>query len=167
MSSKNSIIDLDEIFKDDETSVDTGIINNQQNKIKDIEQIFTDPPAPSSDEALALEVYGDPDMPIGQGSLDEPDLRGKIAAADTRNEKIAEFKARYPEGELYFVPGKDDPKQILEGPASKYSSGEILFRRNPNEPFTRLDSNFFFFFKNEFLSDFVEFVYDVAGVIFG
>ena len=167
MSSKNSIIDLDEIFKDDQPSVDTGIINNQQNQIKDIEQIFTDPPAPSSDEALALEVYGDPDMPIGEGSLDEPDLRGKIAAADTRNEKIAEFKARYPEGELYFVPGKDDPKQILEGPASKYSSGEILFRRNPNEPFTRLDSNFFKGGTNEFLSDFAEFVYDDAGVIFG
>ena len=56
MSSKNSIIDLDEIFKDDESSVDTGIINNQQNKIKDIEQIFTEPPKPSSDEALALEI---------------------------------------------------------------------------------------------------------------
>ena len=34
MSSKNSIIDLDEIFKDDETSVDTGVIGNQQNQIK-------------------------------------------------------------------------------------------------------------------------------------
>ena len=167
MSSKNSIIDLDEIFKDDQPSVDTGIINNQQNQIKDIEQIFTEPPKPSSDEALALEIYGDPDMPIGEGSLDEPDLRGKIAAADTRNEKIAEFKARYPEGELIFVPGKGTAESTLEGVPSKYSGGEILFRRNPGEDFTRLDSNFFKGGGNEFLSDFAEFVYDDAGVIFG
>ena len=70
MSSKNSIIDLDEIFKDDETSVDTGVIGNQQNQIKDIEEVFTESPAPSSDEALATFVYGDPSMPIGEGSLD-------------------------------------------------------------------------------------------------
>ena len=167
MSSKNSIIDLDEIFKDDETSVDTGVIGNQQNQIKDIEEVFTESPAPSSDEALATFVYGDPSMPIGEGSLDEPDLRGKIAAADTRNEKIAEFKARYPEGELIFVPGKGTAESTLEGVPSKYSGGEILFRRNPGEDFTRLDSNFFKGGGNEFLSDFAEFVYDDAGVIFG
>ncbi len=169
MTTKNSITDLSEIFGDDGVGVDTGIIGNQnqQGEIKDLGEIFTEPPAPSSDEALALEIYGDPSMPIGQGSLDEPDLRGKIAAADTRNEKIAEFKARYPEGELYFVPGRNDPEQILEGPASKYSGGEILFRKNPNEPFTRLDSRFFKGGGNEFLSDFAEFVYDDAGVIFG
>ena len=167
MSSKNSIIDLDEIFKDDETSVDTGVIGNQQNQIKDIEEVFTESPAPSSDEALAQFVYGDPSMPIGEGSLDEPDLRGKIAAADTRNEKIAEFKARYPEGELIFVPGKGTAESTLEGVPSKYSGGEILFRRNPGEDFTRLDSNFFKGGGNEFLSDFAEFVYDDAGVIFG
>ena len=167
MSSKNSIIDLDEIFKDDETSVDTGVIGNQQNQIKDIEEVFTESPAPSSDEALAQFVYGDPSMPIGEGSLDEPDLRGKIAAADTRNEKIAEFKARYPEGELIFVPGKGTAESTLEGIPSKYSGGEILFRRNPSEEFTRLDSNFFKGGGNEFLSDFAEFVYDDAGVIFG
>ena len=167
MSSKNSIIDLDEIFKDDETSVDTGVIGNQQNQIKDIEEVFTESPAPSSDEALATFVYGDPSMPIGEGSLDEPDLRGKIAAADTRNEKIAEFKARYPEGELIFVPGKGTAESTLEGVPSKYSGGEILFRRNPGEDFTRLDSNFFKGGGNEFLSDLAEFVYDDAGVIFG
>jgi len=169
MTNKNSITDLSEIFKDDGVGVDTGIIGNQnqQKEITDLGEVFVEPPAPSSDEALALEIYGDPNMPIGQGSLDEPDLRGKIAAADTRNEKIAEFKARYPEGELYFVPGKNDPIQILEGPASKYSGGEILFRKNPNEPFTRLDSKFFKGGGNEFLSDFAEFVYDDAGVIFG
>ena len=167
MSSKNSIIDLDEIFKDDETSVDTSVIGNQQNQIKDIEEVFTESPAPSSDEALAQFVYGDPSMPIGQGSLDEPDLRGKIAAADTRNEKIAEFKARYPEGELIFVPGKGTAESTLEGVPSKYSGGEILFRRNPGEEFTRLDSNFFKGGGNEFLSDLAEFVYDDAGVIFG
>jgi hypothetical protein len=167
MSSKNSIIDLDEIFKDDETSVDTGVLGNQQNQIKDIEEVFTESPAPSSDEALAQFVYGDPSMPIGEGSLDEPDLRGKIAAADTRNEKIAEFKARYPEGELIFVPGKGTAESTLEGIPSKYSGGEILFRRNPSEDFTRLDSNFFKGGGNEFLSDFAEFVYDDAGVIFG
>jgi tetratricopeptide (TPR) repeat protein len=167
VSSKNSIIDLDEIFKDDETSVDTGVIGNQQNQIKDIEEVFTESPAPSSDEALATFVYGDPSMPIGEGSLDEPDLRGKIAAADTRNEKIAEFKARYPEGELIFVPGKGTAESTLEGVPSKYSGGEILFRRNPGEDFTRLDSNFFKGGGNEFLSDFAEFVYDDAGVIFG
>ena len=169
MTTKNSITDLSEIFGDDSVGVDTGIIGNQnqQKDITDLGEIFTEPPAPSSDEALALEIYGDPNMPIGQGSLMEPDLRGKIAAADTRNEKIREFKARYPEGELYFVPGKNDPQQILEGPASKYSGGEILFRKNPNEPFTRLDSKFFKGGGNEFLSDFAEFVYDDAGVIFG
>ena len=167
MSSKNSIIDLDEIFKDDETSVDTGVIGNQQNQIKDIEEVFTESPAPSSDEALATFVYGDSSMPIGEGSLDEPDLRGKIAAADTRNEKIAEFKARYPEGELIFVPGKGTAESTLEGVPSKYSGGEILFRRNPGEEFTRLDSNFFKGGGNEFLSDLAEFVYDDAGVIFG
>jgi hypothetical protein len=169
MTSKNSITDLNEIFGDEGVGVDTSIIGsqNQQKDITDLGEIFTEPPKPSSDEALALEIYGDPDMPIGEGSLDEPDLRGKIAAADTRNEKIAEFKARYPEGELYFVPGKDDPEQILEGAASKYSSGEIMFRRNSSEPFTRLDSNFFKGGTNEFLSDFAEFVYDDAGVIFG
>ena len=105
MTSKNSITDLSEIFGDEGVGVDTGIIN-QQNQITDLEEVFTEQPAPSSDEALAQFAYGDPSMPIGQGSLDEPDLRGKIAAADTRNEKIAEFKARYPEGELIFVPGK-------------------------------------------------------------
>ena len=167
MSSKNSIIDLDEIFKDDETSVDTSVIDNQQNQIKDIEEVFTESPAPSSDEALATFVYGDPSMSIGEGSLDEPDLRGKIAAADTRNEKIAEFKARYPEGELIFVPGKGTAESTLEGIPSKYSGGEILFRRNSGEDFTRLDSNFFKGGGNEFLSDFAEFVYDDAGVIFG
>jgi tetratricopeptide (TPR) repeat protein len=167
VSSKNSIVDLDEIFKDDETSVDTSVIDNQQNQIKDIEEVFTESPAPSSDEALATFVYGDPSMPIGEGSLDEPDLRGKIAAADTRNEKIAEFKARYPEGELIFVPGKGTAESTLEGVPSKYSGGEILFRRNPGEDFTRLDSNFFKGGGNEFLSDFAEFVYDDAGVIFG
>jgi len=167
VSSKNSIIDLDEIFKDDETSVDTSLIGNQQNQIKDIEEVFTESPAPSSDEALATFVYGDPSMSIGQGSLDEPDLRGKIAAADTRNEKIAEFKARYPEGELIFVPGKGTAESTLEGVPSKYGAGEILFRRNPSESFTRLDSSFFKGGGNEFLSDFAEFVYDDAGVIFG
>ena len=134
---------------------------------EDIEEVFTESPAPSSDEALATFVYGDPSMPIGEGSLDEPDLRGKIAAADTRNEKIAEFKARYPEGELIFVPGKGTAESTLEGIPSKYSGGEILFRRNPGEDFTRLDSNFFKGGGNEFLSDFAEFVYDDAGVIFG
>ena len=169
MTSKNSITDLSEIFGDDGVGVDTGIIGNQnqQGEIKDLGEIFTEPPAPSSDEALALEIYGDPSMPIGQGSLDEPDLRGKIAAADTRNEKIAEFKARYPEGELIFVPGKGTAESTLEGVPSKYGAGEILFRRNPNEPFTRLDSSFFKGGGNEFLSDFAEFVYDDAGVIFG
>jgi hypothetical protein len=166
MTSKNSITDLSEIFGDEGVGVDTGIIN-QQNQITDLGEVFTEPPAPSSDEALAQFVYGDPSMPIGEGSLDEPDLRGKIAAADTRNEKIAEFKARYPEGELIFVPGKGTAESTLEGVPSKYGAGEILFRRNPNEPFTRLDSSFFKGGGNEFLSDFAEFVYDDAGVIFG
>ena len=150
MTSKNSITDLSEIFGDDGVGVDTGIIN-QQNQITDLGEVFVEQPAPSSDEALAQFVYGDPNMPIGEGSLDEPDLRGKIAAADTRNEKIAEFKARYPEGELIFVPGKGTAESTLEGVPSKYGAGEILFRRNPNEPFTRLDSSFFKGGGNEFL----------------
>ena len=166
MTTKNSITDFSEIFKDDGVGADTSIIPKQE-EITDLGEVFVEQPAPSSDEALAQFVYGDPNMPIGEESLDEPDLRGKIAAADTRNEKIAEFKARYPEGELIFVPGKGTAESTLEGVPSKYGAGEILFRRTPNEPFARLDSRFFKGGGNEFLSDFAEFVYDDAGVIFG
>ena len=166
MTSKNSITDFSEIFKDDGVGADTSIIP-QQKDITDLGEVFTEPPAPSSDEALAQFAYGDPSMTIGEESLQDIDLRGKIAAADTRNEKIAEFKARYPEGELIFVPGKGTAESTLEGVPSKYSGGEILFRKNPNEPFARLDSRFFKGGGNEFLSDFAEFVYDDAGVIFG
>ena len=166
MTSKNSITDFSEIFKDDGVGADTSVIP-QQKDITDLGEVFTEPPAPSSDEALAQFAYGDPSMTIGEESLQDIDLRGKIAAADTRNEKIAEFKARYPEGELIFVPGKGTAESTLEGVPSKYSGGEILFRKNPNEPFARLDSKFFKGGGNEFLSDFAEFVYDDAGVIFG
>ena len=166
MTSQNSITDFSEIFKDDGVGADTSIIP-QQKDITDLGEVFTEPPAPSSDEALAQFAYGDPSMTIGEESLQDIDLRGKIAAADTRNEKIAEFKARYPEGELIFVPGKGTAESTLEGVPSKYSGGEILFRKNPNEPFARLDSKFFKGGGNEFLSDFAEFVYDDAGVIFG
>ena len=166
MTSQNSITDFSEIFKDDGVGADTSVIP-QQKDITDLGEVFTEPPAPSSDEALAQFAYGDPSMTIGEESLQDIDLRGKIAAADTRNEKIAEFKARYPEGELIFVPGKGTAESTLEGVPSKYSGGEILFRKNPNEPFARLDSKFFKGGGNEFLSDFAEFVYDDAGVIFG
>ena len=168
MTTKNSIIDLDEIFSGEDSGVETNIIGEKPKKpIGSLDEIFAEQPKPSSDEALATFAYGDPNMPIGEGSLDEPDLRGKIAAADTRNEKINEFKARYPEGELMFVPGKGTAESTLEGVPSRFSGGEILFRRNPSEDFTRLDSNFFKGGGNEFLSDFAEFVYDDAGVIFG
>ena len=59
MTSKNSITDLSEIFGDEGVGVDTGIIN-QQNQITDLGEVFTAPPAPSSDESLAQFVYGDP-----------------------------------------------------------------------------------------------------------
>ena len=112
MTSQNSITDFSEIFKDDGVGADTSVIP-QQKDITDLGEVFTEPPAPSSDEALAQFAYGDPSMTIGEESLQDIDLRGKIAAADTRNEKIAEFKARYPEGELIFVPGKGTAESTL------------------------------------------------------
>ena len=155
---------FNEIFPD--TDIITGI---DESKIpyKSGEEIFGEELEPSSDAALAKYAYGDPDMKIGEESLLEPKLRGRISAADTINEKIAEFKKAYPEGDLLFVPGKGTAEGILEQIPSKYSRGEILFRPDPTTPYARLDGNYFKGGGKEFLADFAEFVYDDFGVIMG
>ncbi len=106
-------------------------------------------------------------MEIGEESLLDPKLRGRISAADTINEKIAEFKKAYPEGDLLFVPGKGTAEGILEQIPSKYSGGEILFRPDSTTPYARLDGNYFKGGGKEFLADFAEFIYDDLGVISG
>ena len=131
------------------------------------DQIFGEQPAPSTDAALATYAYGDPDMPIGEESLLDVKLRGRLSAADTVNEKIAEFKKVYPDGDLLFVPGKGTPESTLEGVPSKYSGGEILFRPDTTTPYARLDGNYFKGGGQEFLADFAEFIYDDLGVLAG
>ena len=131
------------------------------------DQIFGEQPAPSTDAALAQYAYGDPDMPIGEESLLDVKLRGRLSAADTVNEKIAEFKKVYPDGDLLFVPGKGTPESTLEGVPSKYSGGEILFRPDTTTPYARLDGNYFKGGGQEFLADFAEFLYDDLGVLAG
>ena len=131
------------------------------------DQIFGEQPAPSTDAALAQYAYGDPNMPIGEESLLDVKLRGRLSAADTINEKIAEFKKVYPDGDLLFVPGKGTPESTLEGVPSKYSGGEILFRPDTTTPYARLDGNYFKGGGQEFLADFAEFLYDDIGVLAG
>ena len=101
---------LDDIFGNTELPTE-----NKKDKYTSIDQIFGEQPAPSTDEALATYAYGDPDMPIGEESLLDVKLRGRLSAADTVNEKIAEFKKVYPDGDLLFVPGKGTPESTLEG----------------------------------------------------
>ena len=132
--------------------------------ITEFDEIFTDEPEPGSDEALA-EFVGQEEL--GKAGLREPKLRGKISAADTIQEKMNEFKAIYPEGELVFVPGKGTPEGILEGVPSQYKSGEILFRRDSSQPFAKLDGKFFEGGGYEALSDIAEFIWDDLGVISG
>ena len=155
---------FNEIFPD--TDIITGI---DESKIpyKSGEEIFGEELTPSTDAALAKYAYGDPDMEIGEESLLDPKLRGRISAADTINEKIAEFKKAYPEGDLLFVPGKGTAQSTLEGVPSKYSGGEILFRPDSTTPYARLDGNYFKGGSKEFLADFAEFIYDDLGVISG
>ena len=153
-----------DIFGDTDTQLPT---ENKTGPYTSGDQIFGEQPAPSTDAALATYAYGDPDMPIGEESLLDPKLRGRLSAADTINEKIAEFKKAYPEGDLKFVPGKGTAESTLEGVPSKYSSGEILFRPDSTTPYARLDGNYFKGGGQEFLADFAEFVYDDLGVLAG
>ena len=51
MATKNSITDFSEIFKDDGVGADTSVIPKQE-EITDLKEVFTEPPAPSSDEAF-------------------------------------------------------------------------------------------------------------------
>ena len=60
---------------------------NKKDEYTSIDQIFGEQPAPSTDAALAQYAYGDPDMPIGEESLLDVKLRGRLSAADTVNEK--------------------------------------------------------------------------------
>ena len=140
---------------------------NKKDQYTSTDQIFGEQPAPSTDAALATYAYGDPDMPIGEESLLDVKLRGRLSAADTVNEKIAEFKKVYPDGDLLFVPGKGTPESTLEGVPSKYSGGEILFRPDTTTPYARLDGNYFKGGGQEFLADFAEFIYDDIGVLAG
>ena len=153
---------FDDIFGNTELPTE-----NKKDKYTSIDQIFGEQPAPSTDEALATYAYGDPDMPIGEESLLDVKLRGRLSAADTVNEKIAEFKKVYPDGDLLFVPGKGTPESTLEGVPSKYSGGEILFRPDTTTPYARLDGNYFKGGGQEFLADFAEFIYDDLGVLAG
>jgi hypothetical protein len=153
-----------DIFGDTDTQLPT---ENKKDQYTSTDQIFGEQPAPSTDAALATYAYGDPDMPIGEESLLDVKLRGRLSAADTINEKIAEFKKVYPEGNLLFVPGKGTAESTLEGVPSKYSSGEILFRPDSTTPYARLDGNYFKGGGQEFLADFAEFVYDDIGVLAG
>ena len=155
---------LEDIFGDTDTQLPT---ENKKDEYTSIDQIFGEQPAPSTDAALATYAYGDPDMPIGEESLLDVKLRGRLSAADTVNEKIAEFKKVYPDGDLLFVPGKGTPESTLEGVPSKYSSGEILFRPDTTTPYARLDGNYFKGGGQEFLADFAEFLYDDIGVLAG
>ena len=155
---------LEDIFGDTDTQLPT---ENKKDQYTSTDQIFGEQPAPSTDAALATYAYGDPDMPIGEESLLDVKLRGRLSAADTINEKIAEFKKVYPEGNLLFVPGKGTAESTLEGVPSKYSSGEILFRPDSTTPYARLDGNYFKGGGQEFLADFAEFVYDDIGVLAG
>tara|TARA_R100001224_G_scaffold52700_1_gene30821 strand:- start:536 stop:3709 length:3174 start_codon:yes stop_codon:yes gene_type:complete len=155
---------FNDIFPD--TNIITGIDKNQ-GPYTSGEEIFGEELTPSTDAALAKYAYGDPDMEIGEESLLDPKLRGRISAADTINEKIAEFKKAYPEGDLLFVPGKGTAESTLEGVPSKYSGGEILFRPDSTTPYARLDGNYFKGGSKEFLADFAEFIYDDLGVISG
>ena len=155
---------FNEIFPD--TNIITGI-DESKGPYTSGEDIFGEELTPSTDAALAKYAYGDPDMKIGEESLLDPKLRGRISAADTINEKIAEFKKAYPEGDLLFVPGKGTAQSTLEGVPSKYSGGEILFRPDSTTPYARLDGNYFKGGSKEFLADFAEFIYDDLGVISG
>ena len=148
----SQIMSLDEIFKDSAVSTDESIT--------DLSKIFSDRPPQGSDEALAefvgQETLGDP-------SLSNVKLRGQIAAADTYQEKLNQFRAIYPDGDLVFVPGG-------EGNPSGKKRGEILFRPDQSTPYARLDGKFFEGSQgkgNEFLADLSEFLYDDIGVIAG
>ena len=85
----SQIMSLDEIFKDSAVSTDESIT--------DLSKIFSDRPPQGSDEALAefvgQETLGDP-------SLSDVKLRGQIAAADTYQEKLNQFRAIFPDGDL-------------------------------------------------------------------
>jgi hypothetical protein len=153
-----------DIFGDTDTQLPT---ENKKDQYTSTDQIFGEQPAPSTDAALATYAYGDPDMPIGEESLLDVKLRGRLSAADTVNEKITEFKKVYPDGDLLFVPGKGTAESTLEGVPSKYSSGEILFRPDTTTPYARLDGNYFKGGGQEFLADFAEFLYDDIGVLAG
>jgi len=108
---------------------------------------------------------------VGQEELDTAGLedvvtRGRIAAADTMNEKMTEFKKAYPQGDLVFIPGTSTAEGVLEGVTNK-KSGEILFRTDPSQPYAKVDANFLSKGGNEVLADFMEFFYDDIGAVSG
>ena len=71
---------FNDIFPD--TNIITGI-DESQGPYTSGEEIFGEELTPSTDAALAKYAYGDPDMEIGEESLLDPKLRGRISAADT------------------------------------------------------------------------------------
>jgi len=118
---------------------------------------------PGSDRALAGYVGQET---LGEAGLEDVVTRGRITAADTMNEKMAEFKKAYPQGDLVFVPGTDQAIGVLEG-ASDRKGGDILFRTDPSQPYAKVDADFLSKGGNEVLADFMEFFYDDIGAVSG
>jgi len=148
----SQILSLDEIFGDE--------VKQPAEQITDLDALYTGKAEKGTDEALA-EFVGQ--ETLGQAGLPDVKLRGQISAADTYQEKLNQFRAIFPNGDLVLVPGG-------EGNPSDKRSGEILFRPDMSTPYSKLDGKFFEGQQGkgiEFLSDLSEFLYDDLGVVMG
>ena len=148
----SQILSLDEIFGDD--------VKQPAEQITDLDALYTGRAEKGTDEALA-EFVGQ--ETLGQAGLPDVKLRGQISSADTYQEKLNQFRAIFPDGDLVLVPGG-------EGNPSNKRHGEILFRPDMSTPYSKLDGKFFEGQQGkgiEFLSDLSEFLYDDLGVIMG
>ena len=144
-------VDLNEIFSKNKE------ITDSKKETINLDDIFYKGFDKGSDEALADFVGQEK---LGEPGLKGPKIRGQISSSDTFQEKQNQFKELYPDGELVFVPGG-------EGNPSGKRAGEILFRKDMSNPWSRLDAKFFEGGGNEFLADLSEFLYDDIGVIAG
>ena len=120
---------------------------------------------PKDEEQSLAEFVGQ--ETLGEAGLEDISVRGELAAADTRTEKITAFKNAYPEGDLIFVPGKGEAISTLEGVPSERKHGEILFRKDKSEPYAKVDADFLSKGGNEVLADLYEFFADDIGAISG
>ena len=120
---------------------------------------------PKDEEQSLAEFVGQ--ETLGEAGLEDISVRGELAAADTRTEKITAFKKAYPEGDLVFVPGKGEAISTLEGVPSQKKHGEILFRKDKSEPYAKVDADFLSKGGNEVLADLYEFFADDIGAISG